>query len=266
VRNVCKSVTRRRVGFAIVAALGVSVSGESAFASDFTYSSYSVVDEVNVTISGKPSGPVSSAFEDGTFGSGQIVLYGSGLDLSQTLDVWCIDATHMLQGSGTYQIISSNFTNNGANNGSAGGTVIGSSVLGEIGALVNWGDRNINSTGTLQGLSLTGLVSAATQLAIWTIEYPGGNATFSSANSAVNTLVTTLVSDAENPSLFPAFAPDISLLEVVDPNNGDNQGLVYLAPTPLPAALPLFATGLSAFGLLGWRRKRKASLPTLATA
>lgn len=27
---------------------------------------------------------------------------------------------------------------------------------------------------------------------------------------------------------------------------------------PLPAALPLFATGLGAFGLLGWRRKRKA--------
>jgi hypothetical protein len=27
--------------------------------------------------------------------------------------------------------------------------------------------------------------------------------------------------------------------------------------TPLPAALPLFATGLGAFGLLGWRRKRK---------
>ena len=28
-------------------------------------------------------------------------------------------------------------------------------------------------------------------------------------------------------------------------------------PTPLPAALPLFATGLGALGLLGWRRKRK---------
>jgi len=29
-------------------------------------------------------------------------------------------------------------------------------------------------------------------------------------------------------------------------------------PTPLPAALPLFATGLGALGLFGWRRKRKA--------
>jgi hypothetical protein len=30
--------------------------------------------------------------------------------------------------------------------------------------------------------------------------------------------------------------------------------------TPLPAALPLFATGLGGLGLLGWRRKRKVAL------
>ena len=30
--------------------------------------------------------------------------------------------------------------------------------------------------------------------------------------------------------------------------------------TPLPAALPLFATGLAGLGLLGWRRKRKAAV------
>jgi hypothetical protein len=30
------------------------------------------------------------------------------------------------------------------------------------------------------------------------------------------------------------------------------------ATTPIPAALPLFATGLGALSLLGWRRKRKA--------
>jgi len=32
---------------------------------------------------------------------------------------------------------------------------------------------------------------------------------------------------------------------------------VTVSETPIPAALPLFATGLGAFGLLGWRRKRK---------
>lgn len=34
---------------------------------------------------------------------------------------------------------------------------------------------------------------------------------------------------------------------------------VSVAETPLPAALPLFASGLGALGLLGWRRKRKSA-------
>ena len=32
-----------------------------------------------------------------------------------------------------------------------------------------------------------------------------------------------------------------------------------VSQVPLPAALPIFATGLGALGLLGWRRKRKAA-------
>ena len=32
-----------------------------------------------------------------------------------------------------------------------------------------------------------------------------------------------------------------------------------LSQTPLPAALPLFAGGLGALGLLGWRRMKKAA-------
>ena len=35
-------------------------------------------------------------------------------------------------------------------------------------------------------------------------------------------------------------------------------------PAPLPAALPLFATGLGAMGLLGWRRKRKNAAAIVA--
>ena len=36
--------------------------------------------------------------------------------------------------------------------------------------------------------------------------------------------------------------------------------------TPLSAALPLFATGLGALGLLGWRRKRKSRASLLGAA
>ena len=43
---------------------------------------------------------------------------------------------------------------------------------------------------------------------------------------------------------------------VTDPNFQVN---FSLATTPIPAALPLFGTGLGALGLLGWRRKRKST-------
>jgi len=57
-----------------------------------------------------------------------------------------------------------------------------------------------------------------------------------------------------------------------NPGGDTNQGgatwsnfTVTTGSTPLPATLPLFATGLGAMGLFGWRRKRKAGA-TFATA
>jgi len=47
-------------------------------------------------------------------------------------------------------------------------------------------------------------------------------------------------------------------------SGGDKTGSLLsmdipVSPVPLPAALPLFASGLGALGLLGWRRKRKGA-------
>jgi hypothetical protein len=39
--------------------------------------------------------------------------------------------------------------------------------------------------------------------------------------------------------------------------SGTWQVAADVSPTPLPAALPLFAAGLGVISLLGWRRKRK---------
>jgi uncharacterized protein (TIGR03118 family) len=48
-------------------------------------------------------------------------------------------------------------------------------------------------------------------------------------------------------------------LYFTDGINGETDGLFgAITPTPIPAALPLFATGLGAVMLLGWRRRRKA--------
>jgi hypothetical protein len=52
--------------------------------------------------------------------------------------------------------------------------------------------------------------------------------------------------------------PGTSYTWTWNPTADDSFVINVISPTPLPAALPLFATGLGAMGLLGWRRKRKA--------
>jgi hypothetical protein len=52
-------------------------------------------------------------------------------------------------------------------------------------------------------------------------------------------------------------------LDIYNYNEADsNSGNTPLTVTPLPAGLPLFATGLGAMGLFGWRRKRKNAATT----
>ena len=63
----------------------------------------------------------------------------------------------------------------------------------------------------------------------------------------------------------PGFALNVGLivgqLEILDDEGDLVFGTISFSPvaeTPLPGALPLFATGLGALGLMTWRRKRKA--------
>jgi hypothetical protein len=55
---------------------------------------------------------------------------------------------------------------------------------------------------------------------------------------------------------------DVSYLDFTSSNGAIFGELMtgVVVPTPLPAALPLFATGLGVLGLVGWRRKRRAAL------
>ena len=230
-------------GVTAVAVLGLSVPVGSAFASNmFDYGSYSVVNEVNVHIYGTGgTDGLPTNFEAGYFGSGQIVLNGIGLNAGQQLDVWCIDATHILQNSFNYSVINSGFNDAG---GASDGAPIDTKTLGEIGALVNYGDANITQAN----------VSAAVQLAIWTIEY-GAGAAFDSDSNDVNTLVGTLVADAIAGG--SGFKADFNLQEVVDlagvPNN---QGLIYLTPAPLPSTWTMMLAGLVGLGFVALRRRK----------
>ena len=83
-------------------------------------------------------------------------------------------------------------------------------------------------------------------------------------NGAVVDSFTTPSLDSLARGAFTTFNFDWSNINEVtfSTNNLENLLLtdvtVDAAATPLPAALPLFATGLGGLGLLGWRRKRKA--------
>jgi hypothetical protein len=103
--------------------------------------------------------------------------------------------------------------------------------------------------------------------------------TVADANAPANTIFSVEVSQAYVPgqafghSIWQAFSQDftatsaLTLLTFIDTRGAFNAG-IYLdevsvelvspgGATPLPAALPLFASGLGALGLLDWRRKRK---------
>jgi len=91
----------------------------------------------------------------------------------------------------------------------------------------------------------------------------------------VNGVVVSLISDSPEGTPLAAFAT-ITILGTLEETGGVQDLTGFFTPagltlppgsitvqsdveatTPLPAALPLFATGLGALGLLGWRRKQK---------
>jgi hypothetical protein len=125
-------------------------------------------------------------------------------------------------------------------------------------AAVGW----VNSSNGATGLVLDVLAGGGAGPAHLIIGPPGAGG-YSNANGSI------AGNSAHNPFLnqavtFVIFGPDLTTASI--PNSvtfsfGTTEGannVPGVSTVPVPAALPLFATGLGALGLLGWRRKRKA--------
>jgi len=140
------------------------------------------------------------------------------------------------------------------------GTLVAS---GSGGALTVTSISGTIATGSPFGpFDITGLLTPGTTYASIT-HVPGDNLLFYPAAPLVD-------SNGIVFSTFQALYPVESFMDIFFTeghysllvSNSGASGITFsvspeISSTPLPAALPLFATGLGALGLLGWRRKRK---------
>jgi hypothetical protein len=140
------------------------------------------------------------------------------------------------------------------------------SVLGAGGGPLSTAIYNVNSSNfTL----LWGSPDPYNQIAFYTgpngtgslIDVIGGNTTsYNGSNLAC--FASTCTDTLFDLVTFVVSSGTIGSVELTDAGAAFEYGLPTTsdppAATPLPAALPLFATGIGGLGLLGWRRKRKS--------
>ena len=192
---------------------------------------------------------------------GQIDLNGSApSSAGVTINAWCLDVYTTLLGNGaggagpfTYNISQLTPLTLAIGFGTSDASPIGqltATQIADIGGLIQYGNNNVSQSN----------VSAATQLAIWEIEY-GQYFQFTGVSTATQNQATLEISE-----LGGTIGLDSNVALLIAVTGETNQTLAYdfnppdppNVATPLPATLPLFATGIGGLGLLGWRRKRKA--------
>jgi hypothetical protein len=124
-------------------------------------------------------------------------------------------------------------------------------------------------------VTLAGSGASYVGFLVGTADDPNTVTVLDGATTLAQFSMTTLLSSLTNGFLNLTAGPGEVITEIIETNSPpggsphccfetDNYAAILATPSavPLPAALPLFATGLGALGLLGWRRKRKAQAAT----
>jgi hypothetical protein len=166
-------------------------------------------------------------------------------------------------------------TNGGFETGSfSGWTLTGDSSFNGVqcpgpGASVHGGNCSafFGPVGTTGGISQNLATTPGTEYRVDLFLKPDGGTPSAFSVTFGATTLTSLTNLAASSTFieFTFFATATAANTVLGLNFRDDPGFILLDDVsvnavPLPAALPLFATGLGALGLLSWRRKQKSAL------
>ncbi len=175
--------------------------------------------------------------------------YAGGFRITDGTDnfvAWCLDIAHNLSLPSTYDVTTTPFTN-------ANTVLLNSTQLSRIENLfeVNYKTLDISNTAT------GNIQSAGFQLALWELVYetnPELNAAsgiwYATAPAAAIAAANGFLANLGN-----AITQNYAL--TFYQSTGSSQNLVRVDAIPLPAALPMLATGLGLLGYLARRRRGK---------
>jgi hypothetical protein len=216
---------------AAVLATLTTTSSAMATVTSLSYSSYTVIgDDITIT------GPVQ--------------LYGIAGQIQMTtpkgvLDTWCIDVSVYLQNTGDWHVGT-------LHTGLLGiPTDLTETQLGEMGALISHGDALVAKPPT--GFAQSD-VSAAIQIAIWTIENEKASIpfTYDAVNPVVTSLTAQYIDDATD-----VWKPDSNIVTLASADGLDDNQTQAMAMVP---ELPTWMMMLIGFAAIGYPvvKSRKA--------